>query len=187
MPQSPGLSAVMAAAPTASVMLVVVLGGSMPMRSATAPTAQATKGDQTRRAVHTAIARIRSCSSRVSVRDELRDNHHGRPRASVDPEGCLHRSEPLKCAGQGTIVIASGRSYVNSRSPFAPPGALCAARRRRQGPHGRGAVGPGGPLRDPVAWSPGALTRQAERRRGERSSRRVDRCGEAGVGAGALL
>ena len=27
----------------------------------------------------------------------------------MDPEGCLNRANPRKCAGQGTIVIASGR------------------------------------------------------------------------------
>jgi hypothetical protein len=35
--------------------------------------------------------------------------HHGRPRTWVAPGGCLNRSYLRKCAGQGTMVIASGR------------------------------------------------------------------------------
>ncbi len=45
----------------------------------------------------------------VRVRDELRDNHHVSRRTSVDPEGCLNRSNPRKCAGQRGAFLASGR------------------------------------------------------------------------------
>jgi hypothetical protein len=55
----------------------------------------------------------------VLVRDELRDNHHVRQRISVDPEGCLNGSEPLKCAGQRGAFIASGEEAVGS-NPATP-------------------------------------------------------------------
>ncbi len=50
----------------------------------------------------------------MRVRDELRDNHHLRPRTSVDPGGWLNGSYLRKCAGQGTLVIASDEEAVGS-------------------------------------------------------------------------
>jgi hypothetical protein len=71
---------------------------------------------------------------RVWVRDELRDNHHGRPRTSVAPGGWLNRAKPRKCAGQGTMVIASGRRGrgFKSRHPDrkTPGQRLCAIEAR---------------------------------------------------------
>src|SRR4051812_27666310 len=56
---------------------------------------------------------------------------HGLP---GDPVGCLNRSKPLKCAGQGTVVIASGRRGrgFKSRHPDAKTAGqrLCAIKSR---------------------------------------------------------
>jgi hypothetical protein len=83
-------------------------GGAVWMGTATAPAAQAPQGPDWVCGSHgnlpsTVVIIV------VRVRDELRDNHHVRPRTSVNPAGCPNRSNLLKCAGQGTIVVASGR------------------------------------------------------------------------------
>jgi hypothetical protein len=70
----------------------------------------------------------------VLVRDELRDNHHVRPRTSGDLEGCLNRARPRKCAGQRGTFIASGRRGrgFKSRHPDnkTPAQRLCAIESR---------------------------------------------------------
>jgi hypothetical protein len=90
------------------MVLVVLLGGVVWMGTATAPAAQATKW------IRLGVPFTLQLPSTVmiivcAVRDELRDNHHVRRRTSVDPEGCLNRSKPVKCAGRGGAFIASGR------------------------------------------------------------------------------